>query len=68
MEKAIKKVLSAYISRNDTCYINNFEYITKIDEGRYKVGTFEIDKNENEFKGTYYITLSNHGMQIEEIM
>lgn len=68
MEKGIMKILSAYISRNETCFINDFEFITKVDEEKYKVGTLEIDKSGNEFKATYYVTLGNHGLKIEEIM
>lgn len=68
MEKAIMKILGAYISRNETCFVNDFEFITKETDEKYKVGTFETDKIGNEFKGSYYVTLGNHGVQIEEIM
>jgi hypothetical protein len=67
MEKAIMKVLSAYVSRNETCFINDFEFIEKETDEKYKVGTSETDKYGNEFKGSYYVTLSNHGLQIKDI-
>lgn len=62
------KILGAYVSRNETCFINDFEFITEIEDKKFKVGTIEIDKFGNEFKGTYYIVLRNHGLSIEEIM
>jgi hypothetical protein len=68
MEQAIMKVLCAYISRNETCFVNDFEFISEVDKDLYKVGTLEIDKTGNEFKVTYYVTLGNHGLKIEEIM
>jgi hypothetical protein len=68
MEKAIMKVLSAYVSRNETCFINDFEFITKEADDKYKVGTLELDKAGNEFKGSYYVTMSNHSLSIQEIL
>lgn len=76
MKKAIMKIMSAYVSRNETCFIKEFEFITKVGStvstnqcsDKYKVGTIEIDKMEHQFNGSYYITLGNHGVIIEEIM
>jgi len=68
MEKAIMKILGAYISRNETCFVNNFEFIEKITEEKYKVGTSETDRYGNEFKSSYYVALYNHGLMIKEIM
>jgi hypothetical protein len=68
MEKVIMKVLSAYVSRNETCFINDFEFSTKETEEKYKVGTCETDKYGSEFKGSYYVTLGDHGLLIEDIM
>lgn len=68
MEEGIKKILSAYITRNNTCFVNDFEYIEKLSENKYKVGVNEIDKMGNTFNSAYYITLRGHGLSIEEIM
>lgn len=68
MEESIKKILGAYISRNNSCFVDSFEFIEKLSDNKYKVCVSEIDKMRNTFKSAYYITFKNHGLSIEEIM
>lgn len=64
--QTITKMLELYVSRNNSCYIKDYNYIKIISETEYKISVIETDKCDNIFVSVYNIFINDDEFRIME--
>jgi hypothetical protein len=67
MESIIKKMLEAWVSKEDCCKISSYNFIQQEDEYNWKVSVMETDKEDNVWLCMYNVWISDSEFRIVEI-